>query len=108
VPQSIVSPASGQRAALTEALTNILESHAVQHRPFSAWENHCLVLALAALRVGSYDLALRRIEDLRRPLDLLPAFPLPPTLTLDDLRQAIGRFVVTSGGMADAAHGIGH
>jgi hypothetical protein len=77
------------RALLAAALSGLLAAHVAEHRPFSAWENHCLGAAFTLLRIGAYDRALHCLDDIGHPPAGFPTFALPRSLTPDDVQQAI-------------------
>ncbi len=79
------------RSELAAMLADLLETYSTQHRTCSAWESHCLGMAIAAVRFGDCECALNCLADFHRPPSAAPTFRLPRALTLDDLRQAIVR-----------------
>ena len=83
----MAASANNPRAALADTLTSLLTT--APHRTFTAWESHCLGAAIPLLRFGEYERALQCLADIQKPTTGCPMFPLPRSLTLDDLQRAI-------------------
>ena len=83
----MASSANNPRAALADTLTSLLTT--APHRTFTAWESHCLGAAIPLLRFGEYERALQCLAGIQKPTTDCPTFPLPCSLTRDDLQRAI-------------------
>src|SRR5688572_27899796 len=84
-PKSLPNEPNDIRTTLSE----LVQLHTEQKRPFSAWQCHCLSQAMNLLRFGSYDQAREWIMNAARPPNPLPIFALPRTVTVEQVRQAI-------------------
>jgi hypothetical protein len=77
---------------LAQAFGNLLAAYADCEGPLSAWECHCLGLAIVFARNGHFDRALRNITEVLEPPIPLPAFADPAPLTVEDARRLVGTF----------------
>src|SRR5262245_24253069 len=72
---------------VTRAFADLLAAYSACNGPLSAWESHCMELALAFCRHGYFDKALIKIVEILEPPYPLPAFAEPPSLAVDDARR---------------------
>lgn len=75
---------------VTQAFVDLLAAYSACDGPLSAWESHCLELAMVFSTHGYFDKALIKIEETLEPPFPLPALAEPKSLTVNDVRRHVG------------------
>jgi hypothetical protein len=93
VAKPMVGMGHQQQAAqqeVAQAFETLLAAYSDCDGPLSAWESHCLALAMVFARYGYFDKALIKIEETLEPPFPLPTFAEPEFLTIDEVRWQVG------------------